>query len=390
MSDLELSNLFQSLDISRTLENLIQIDNIDSGLDSGNQVSENSNCFKMPNEFKPEYLKCVPEFNGDTNDLVEFLSCAESIVNTFVDANDPGNFINIFILKSILNKLTGNARIAVNISGVQTFNELKETLIRNFSDQRDEVCLIRDMVLLKQTNETALQYYDKVISIQNLLSSYLNAHESNDIAIRVKRELYNKLALKTFMAGLKEPLGSSIRAMRPDSMQIALQYINEERNVRYYQKDTIKTNTNANFQKANPPPGNFNRFNTNENYKRPFQPQNKVVNTRPFNEQAKPSFSKDTNVFKPNPNYKPNPETPMSTSTRQSVPYANFSKPKQGFYRTQQYHNIESENLDSSLESMFREEPLPDEGNPEQNSYDEINFEQNTVNFQVLASETQE
>lgn len=44
----------------------------------------------MPNDFKPEYLKCVPEFNGDTNDLVEFLSCAESIVNTFVDTNDPG------------------------------------------------------------------------------------------------------------------------------------------------------------------------------------------------------------------------------------------------------------------------------------------------------------
>lgn len=80
----------------------------------------------------------------------------------------------------------------------------------------------------------------------------------------------------------------------------------------------------------------------------------------------------------------------MSISTRQSVPYGNFSKPKQSFYRTQQYHNIESENLDSSLESMFREETLPDEGNPEQNPYDDTNFEENPVNFQALASEIQE
>ena len=186
--------------------------------------------------------------------LAEFLQCSQSIIDTFVDREKHQNFLNIFILKSILNKLRGNAKTAVNINHVTTWDEVRDTLNRNFGDQRDEVCLIRDLVLLKQNNESPTHFYDRIITILNLLCSYIKNYEPTEQGKIIKKDLYKKLALKTFLAGLSEPLGSAIRAMRPEDLQAALAFINEERNVRYYQKTNINYN---NKQDSLPNKNNF-------------------------------------------------------------------------------------------------------------------------------------
>lgn len=43
-----------------------------------------------------------------------------------------------------------------------------------------------------------------------------------------KRAFANKQALKAFLAGLREPLGSTIRAMKSSTLASAMQYVIEE------------------------------------------------------------------------------------------------------------------------------------------------------------------
>ncbi|KAJ8956429.1 hypothetical protein NQ314_006728 [Rhamnusium bicolor] len=192
-------------------------------------------------QFKPEYLSCVPQFDGNPNELNRFLSTCDSIITAFYDATNPNNFHNVYLLNSLIGKLTGSAKVVVNIQSVTTWNELKDTLYRNFADQRDEACLNRDLVLLKQfPNEKPQQFFDRCLQILNLICSYVDIHEEQVEAKILKRDLYNKLTLKTFLSGLTEPMGKTIRCMRPTDMNQALQFIIQEENIQYYQNFTSK------------------------------------------------------------------------------------------------------------------------------------------------------
>ena len=107
---------------------------------------------KMTQQFKPEYLNCIPQFDGNPNDLNRYLSVCQSIVDAFYQPNDPNNFQNIYLLNCIIGKLTGNAKLILGTQNVETWSELKTILSRHFADQRDEACLNRDLVMLRQQN----------------------------------------------------------------------------------------------------------------------------------------------------------------------------------------------------------------------------------------------
>ncbi|XP_071052902.1 uncharacterized protein [Onthophagus taurus] len=177
---------------------------------------------------KPEYLNCVPQFAGNPNELIRYIQTCQSLITAFYDVSKPNDFQNIYLLHSLIGKLTGNARLVVNIQNVSTWESLKITLQRNFVDQRDEACLNTDLVMLRQnSNEQPHQFYDRCLHILNLICSYVDMHEHTEPANALKRNLYNKLTLKTFLSGLKEPLGTTIRCMRPTNLNEALQFIGD-------------------------------------------------------------------------------------------------------------------------------------------------------------------
>ncbi|KAL4721240.1 hypothetical protein ACJJTC_013585 [Scirpophaga incertulas] len=60
--------------------------------------------------------------------------------------------------------------------------------------------------------------------------TYVSLHETINTTIEAKRQLYKKLTLKSYLRGLKEPLGSRIRCMRPQSIEQALEFVQEEMN----------------------------------------------------------------------------------------------------------------------------------------------------------------
>ena len=306
-------------------------------------------------DFKSEYLNCVPHFDGNPNELYRYLNICESFIKKFYNKDDPSDFGNIYLINCLIAKLSGNAKIVVSIQKCSTWECLKDTLTRNFADQRDETCLNRDLVMLRQQpNEKAYQFYDKVLHLLNLLCSYIDLHETSSTAKLLKRNLYNDLALKTFLAGLREPMGTTIRCMRPQDLNEALQLVIQEDNIHYFQNLT-----NKNFNNNKPQVQNFKPQQNRQNFNVPFNAQfntpfnapfnsqthNNTFKTRehfpsqPINIQPRPNYQNrnyptnaqvfgpkpQSNVFKPTNKPQPRP-TPMSVSTRQSFT-PNFNRP---------------------------------------------------------------
>lgn len=313
---------------------------------AGNILISKVNNFNLPNltnfdmaQFKPEYLSCIPQFDGNPNDLNRYLAVCQSIIDTFYNVNQPNDFQNIYLLNSIISKLTGNAKVVLGTQNVTTWGELKSILSRHFADQRDEACLNRDLVMLRQQiNEKPSQFYDRIMHILNLLCSYVDLHENSDTAKLLKRNLYNDLALKTFLSGLKEPLGTTIRCMRPKDLPEALQFVTEEYNINYFQNISKISHpkqptqqfraTQPMFQPRNVPFSTFNshtphnHFSQNQSF--PSQPipirpdYSRIPNRFPTNSQVFKNRPSNTNVFRPNQGKPLPPPTPMSISTRQT------------------------------------------------------------------------
>lgn len=362
-------------------------------------------------QFKPEYLNCVPQFDGNPNELNRYLSTCESLISSFYNAAEPDCFQNVYLINSLIGKLKGNAQLVVNIQNVTTWDELKNTLRRNFADQRDESCLNRDLVMLKQhPNEKPQQFYDRCLEILNLICNYVDMHEQTADARQLKRNLYNNLTLKTFLSGLREPLGTTIRCMRPTDLNQALQFVTQEDNVHYFQNypnrnipkpmhtnkpqmqqkhfnnlgqrnfmPPFNTHTQNNHFRAQNwfPNHNFpNQFNQMQ-FRPNFQPQKFPTNSQVFKRPQGPPnqnvfspnqnvFPSNQNVFQPNRNvFQPNQfktfpkPTPMSVSTRQTFnsnkPGPSNAGPQKNFvieevYNTEidQNYQIDQQNLNET------------------------------------------
>lgn len=347
-----INSLFAGTATTETATSTINPNNLNLNLNSSNANMA---------QFKPEYLNCVPQFDGNANDLNRYLAVCQSIVDTFFIANQPNNFQNIYLLNSIIGKLTGNAKLILGTQNVTTWDQLKQTLNRHFADQRDEACLNRDLVMLRQTSEQPSQFYDRVMHILNLLCSYVDNHEVDQNAKNLKRNLYNDLALKTFLSGLREPLGTTIRCMRPKDLPEALQFVTQEYNTQYFQnmsknqqkqppQQQFKANTQQKYNK-------FNTFNANTpnnafaQQRFPSQPvhvrpdYNKIQQRFPTNAQVFKNKNQ-TNVFKPGQNKNFTRPTPMSTTTRQTNFATNPQQPSgNNYFQVTQPRNFVSEEL---------------------------------------------
>lgn len=65
------------------------------------------------------------------------------------------------------------------------------------------------------------------------MTNHIQTHEVNQNGITAKRELYTEMCLHTFLSGLKEPLGATIRAMNPSSLSAAFSCCIKEQNIAY-------------------------------------------------------------------------------------------------------------------------------------------------------------
>lgn len=182
-------------------------------------------------------LRHLPEFDGNPNVLTRFVKLCDEIVTRFVSSTPGSELNNLCILNGILNKITGPAASRINANGIpDNWTGIRNALVNNFSDQRDETALYNDLSLASQGNSTPQEFYDHCQTLFSTIMTYVTLHETLPTTIEAKRELYKKLTKQAFVRGLKEPLGSRIRCMRPASVDEALQFVQDELNVIYMQQ----------------------------------------------------------------------------------------------------------------------------------------------------------
>lgn len=365
-ADLDLTDLLSSLSINSP--KLSSKDKFNFNLEKPESLN-----MSAPPHFDAKILEIVPKFDGNPLELSSYLETANTLISNFWDTRpDHANCVqNVTIIYGIYSKLIGKAREVYSISINKDWQSIKTSLIAHFGDQRDENGLLFDLDQLRQTNhETPLQFHTRVMSNLSALHNYIDTHETIEATKQLKKQFYNTHALKIFLAGLKEPLGSSIRAMRPECLASARQFIISENNIRHLQKPHIPQVTpkfnvptftqyfpNQPFQNQQ-----FNQFNQpfRQNFPSNFSRQTKpVFPSQPIDIRPRqlppPKFftnkqvfgtNKNTNVFKPRnipQNQFPKP-TPMS-----GISHGTFPKPpvnQQRYFNPphfvfEELHNVE-------------------------------------------------
>lgn len=218
----------------------------------------------------PDAVKDIPKFDGNPRLLYDFISNVEEILAVLTPIN--GTPLAKIILRSIRNKVEGEANEILNMYSTDlSWQSIRNNLILHYSDKRNETSLIRDLHLLKQNNGTLEEFYSSIIGIQATINNNLKIHEVDPNIIKAKRDLFDKMCLNTFLSGLKEPLGSSIRAMKPDTLPIAFSYCVTEQNMFYIKQE------NRNLVKRQ---DNQRQYNSqvHSHYREPFIPKSQQLN----------------------------------------------------------------------------------------------------------------
>lgn len=419
------------------LPNLIEINKdkkiIDSGenhFDIGYRIFDNSAKMATVKDVLdglriPDAIKDLPTYEGNPRTLFDFIDNVEEILIALISVTNTG--YKKIILRAIRNKITGQANEVLNMYGTPTdWNEIKQNLITHYADKRNETSLIRDLHLIKQGPETVENFYSKVIEILSVITNHIKIHEVVENVIIAKQNLYQEMSLNIFLSGLREPLGSTIRAMRPSSLAQALNYCLEEQNthyIRYSQSSKVTSppgkfvpqkqyspnqslhNNNSNIQPNRPNiinqtyrPNfnnqpfrpNFNNQNYRPNFNNP-QPQfgnnynNQVRNYPPNQFSVRPNISRNSDWNKP---------VPMDTSSgNKTITYRpqpnNYTRPNNPQkIVSEELFNLESEDKPQTPSFKSQPEHIQDLDN----WYGQDQFFENEIddsNFQYSASENQ-
>lgn len=307
----------------------------------------------------PDCVKELPTFSGSPEDLHNFINAVDTVRGIFPDCiNGDENPYTKLINISIRNKITGYAnKILASYGIVTSWQEIKYHLIANFADERDQASLITDLNNLSQNRLSVKDFYNRIASIRTLLVNYVNLHENNRETIKAQIDLYHQISLKSFMAGLNEPLGAHVRAMRPQTLQEALQACISENNIQrlkqnreinqYSSSNTFYQNNGQNFYNNSP-----KKFNNYNNY------QNMSRNTRNFNESTTKNVNQNRN-FK---NMNLNPRFNNSQFPQNS---GNFRRNNSGNFRNNRESRYEPMDIDSNSYNVntkrsgnFKYEPI--------------------------------
>lgn len=214
-------------------------------------------------------LRLLPEFDGNPNVLTRFIKLCDQLVNEFVRNEAGCELRNLALLNGILNKVTGPAARLINSNGIpDSWQGIRSALINSFADQRDETSLYNDLALLTQGSSSPQEFYESCQSLFSTIMTYISLHETVGSTIESKRTLYKKLTLQAFLRGLRDPLGSRIRCMRPETIEKALEFVHEEVNTLYLQR----RNDNFSEKKNIPPHGQIGQ---------PFKFPNTQVSSSP-------------------------------------------------------------------------------------------------------------
>lgn len=355
-----------------------------------NNVENNLIMANLPQAF---HIQAIPNYDGDRATLAIFLSACDNLLNTFANRENLADPNNEWLLRTILSKLEGRARILVGSREDATnWPRIRTLLLQYFSDQRNEDCLVRDLMNSKpKPNESPYQFGTRIQDVKSLLQTKIRLTIAEENERLIKNRIYDNLALQTFLHGLQGQTGLAVRLQHPNNLEQAMSFVLEEENFmyaeRHYKNSTNQgSHSNKTFsnitrstyfpQQSIQPLPIVNRMfsapqrpsfnvpsshqNTNNFVAMPPRQVHNFPMQRQFNAPSmaqRPQFfqQRPVNNFGPNlpqrrqpafpqnnsqQQYKP---TPMETSTRNTTRASNFFRPnpnaRKTFVSEELYHN---------------------------------------------------
>lgn len=279
-----------------------------------------------------EYLEIIPIFRGEAELLTLFITESAKVINYFYDPSKPNDPKNDFITSRIRAKIQGDAALYIANKNIATWDDLKRSLINAYSDRRDDATLTIELTKLTQGVLSPFEFYRKVQKILNAQITFTQLNYNADVQL-IKH--FNRLALKVFLNGLRDPLGSLMRTKDPEDLDSALNLLTN-----VYQKETCLL-SNPKFLS-----NNKTNFNSNQKILTPFS--------------HKPQFNQSKQNFKPKINFnntnRNDIETPMSVSTSHTQ---NKIQPLQK--RKFEYNNLETQDSDDEQNEECTDETFLEE-----------------------------
>lgn len=215
----------------------------DNPIPESNLIPTNENLDNMaaPQICVRDYLELIPRFDGDTSQLSNFLNACENVLLLMAPNNEVPRIS--FTLLHIRTKIVGKAATLLASRTYRSYPELKEILLNIFGDQRNEESLLSDLTILRQKpNESCLQFSDRCINLRSLLLDKLSCSELAIDIKKTKKDMYNAMTLRAFLTGLNGNMSHLLRCKSPDSIEKAIQMVNEEENINYHRQQLSGSN----------------------------------------------------------------------------------------------------------------------------------------------------
>ena len=315
---------------------IMQQQNLDEGAGGAAPAFRNASISDIK-----EYLEIIPIFKGEKELLALFIKESEKIITYFYDASAPNNPRNDFITSRIRSKIQGEAALFLANKTINNWDDLRASLICAYSDKRDDATLAVEIVKLDQGNDSAFEFYKKIQKLLNAQITYANLNYGVNNGLNSH---FERVALKTLLNGLKDPLGALMRTKDPQNLDVALNLLTNT-----YQKETNSQKTaKPQFSK---PINNFMPFSQSfaVNNQRPIVQRNVPFNNNFYRQQA---IKRPAN-FGQAPNSQPfnnqqnnrNNVTPMSTSTNNTYRPPNKVRPTN--YHAQEVYDVENEQFEN-------------------------------------------
>lgn len=280
----------------------------------------------------PDCIKDLPVYKGNRTGLHDFIENVDEIVKLCEELIGRGKIPSTY-LRAIRNKIQGEADEVLTMYGTELrWETIKNNLVNHYSDKRNETSLIKDLHSLYQGNDTIERFFSRIIEIQSALITHVKLHDADETVRKAKETLYTEMCLNSFLAGIKEPLGSMIRARKPTNIADAYNLCIAEQNMFYLKNKmtTSSTSNNNQYKKPLPPLPSRNIHLNPQIFQNRFeqkQNQPNYYNHQPFKPNYNTTFRHNFQpTFKPPAILPPkisNPE-PMDTRSIQE-PYKQYS-----------------------------------------------------------------
>lgn len=180
----------------------------------------------------PDFVRDVKPFTGDPTRLVDWLTDVDSIFRTYRDNGATQTQINV-LERTVRRKIEGEAADILNANNIATdWNQIKNTLILYYRDQRDVKTLDYQLTSIKKSaNENLNTYYSRVNELLSLIIAQVKTDDTLKLNSAAHITYFREKALDAFVRGLEKPLNILLKSTNPQTLGQAYNFCVEYQNM---------------------------------------------------------------------------------------------------------------------------------------------------------------